>query len=129
MAYKFNPFSGKLDDAGGGSPGAPGVGVPTGGTTGQVLAKNSASDYDTVWNSIEASSMEVFTVSAPQAAAKAVTLAQTPVSGSTVVLHGGIGQTPSSDFSVAGTTLSWSALGMDSTPVATGDILIVMYRY
>ena len=38
-----------------GAPGAPGtdgtngVGVPVGGTTGQVLAKNSAADYDTGW--------------------------------------------------------------------------------
>jgi hypothetical protein len=32
-----------------GAPGAPGVGVPVGGTTGQVLAKNSATNYDTEW--------------------------------------------------------------------------------
>jgi hypothetical protein len=32
-----------------GVPGAPGVGVPVGGTTGQVLAKNSATNYDTEW--------------------------------------------------------------------------------
>lgn len=32
-----------------GTDGADGVGVPTGGTTGQVLAKNSNTDYDTEW--------------------------------------------------------------------------------
>lgn len=32
-----------------GSDGADGQGVPTGGSTGQVLKKNSASDFDTVW--------------------------------------------------------------------------------
>jgi len=32
-----------------GTEGAPGVGVPEGGTTGQVLAKASNDDYDTVW--------------------------------------------------------------------------------
>lgn len=32
-----------------GDPGAPGVGVPAGGTTGQVLAKASNADYDTVF--------------------------------------------------------------------------------
>ena len=32
-----------------GSDGADGQGVPTGGTTGQVLKKNSETDYDTVW--------------------------------------------------------------------------------
>lgn len=38
--------------AGGGTPGPPGadgVGVPTGGTAGQVLTKSSATDYDTGW--------------------------------------------------------------------------------
>lgn len=32
-----------------GDPGAPGVGVPAGGSTGQVLAKASPTDYDTQW--------------------------------------------------------------------------------
>ena len=32
-----------------GADGAPGVGVPTGGTAGQVLAKVSGTDYDTEW--------------------------------------------------------------------------------
>lgn len=32
-----------------GATGSPGVGVPTGGSTNQVLAKNSAADYDTKW--------------------------------------------------------------------------------
>ena len=32
-----------------GLPGPTGPGVPTGGTTGQVLSKNSDSDYDTIW--------------------------------------------------------------------------------
>lgn len=32
-----------------GATGATGAGVPVGGTTGQILAKNSASDYDTGW--------------------------------------------------------------------------------
>lgn len=33
-----------------GEPGAPGVGVPSGGAEGQVLAKASATDYDTGWS-------------------------------------------------------------------------------
>lgn len=32
-----------------GSPGATGAGVPTGGSTGQVLAKTSGADYATAW--------------------------------------------------------------------------------
>lgn len=35
-----------------GPAGSPGVGVPTGGTTGQVLAKASATDYDTTWSTV-----------------------------------------------------------------------------
>lgn len=35
-----------------GSDGAPGQGVPTGGTEGQVLVKNSATDYDTSWKTL-----------------------------------------------------------------------------
>ena len=35
-----------------GSQGPAGVGVPVGGSTGEVLAKNSATDYDTIWKSL-----------------------------------------------------------------------------
>lgn len=38
-----------------GATGPAGPGVPTGGTTGQVLKKNSATDYDTVWGTVSAS--------------------------------------------------------------------------
>ena len=38
-----------------GLPGPTGPGVPTGGTTGQVLSKNSDSDYDTIWKTLESS--------------------------------------------------------------------------
>ena len=44
-----------------GLPGATGPGVPTGGTTGQVLSKNSDSDYDTVWKDIESGTSEGLT--------------------------------------------------------------------
>ena len=36
-------------DGANGQNGAPGVGVPTGGSSGQILAKNSGTDYDTKW--------------------------------------------------------------------------------
>lgn len=39
-----------------GPAGENGIGVPTGGTVGQVLSKNSDSDYDTIWKTIESSS-------------------------------------------------------------------------
>lgn len=40
---------GKALNGGGGTQGPAGPGVPTGGKTGQILAKNSAADYDTHW--------------------------------------------------------------------------------
>lgn len=44
---------GKDGTPGGRGPaGLPGVGVPTGGTSGQVLTKDSATDYDTSWQTI-----------------------------------------------------------------------------
>jgi len=42
-----------------GSQGVPGVGVPAGGTTGQVLAKDSDTDYDTGWLALPEESMTV----------------------------------------------------------------------
>jgi len=38
-----------------GAQGPPGQGVPAGGTTGQVLAKNTGTDYDTIWSTVAAS--------------------------------------------------------------------------
>lgn len=43
----FNVMDGEDGDPG--DPGTPGVGVPTGGTIGQVLKKASGTDYDTEW--------------------------------------------------------------------------------
>ncbi len=37
----------------GGTTGAPGQGVPTGGTTNQILAKNTATDYDSSWKTFD----------------------------------------------------------------------------
>lgn len=42
-------ITGSLTAGGAGEQGEPGEGVPTGGTTGQVLAKNSNDDFDTEW--------------------------------------------------------------------------------
>lgn len=50
-----------------GDTGADGQGVPTGGTEGQVLAKNSATDFDTVWKTIESGGLEGFHILKPTA--------------------------------------------------------------
>jgi hypothetical protein len=49
MPYKFNPFTSNFDEVGTGGGGTPGQGVPIGGTIGQVLTKNSSTNYDTYW--------------------------------------------------------------------------------
>lgn len=49
-----------------GAPGAPGVGVPTGGATGQALAKTSATNYATGWASVLATLNNVVTVPVSQ---------------------------------------------------------------
>ncbi len=46
MPYVLNPFTNNFDQVGGGTPGQ---GVPIGGTIGQVLTKNSSTNYDTYW--------------------------------------------------------------------------------
>jgi hypothetical protein len=43
------PVIGEVEGTGGGTAGPPGPGVAPGGTTGQVLSKASAADYDTTW--------------------------------------------------------------------------------
>ena len=50
FAFAFSNLKGAQGPAGqDGADGADGQGVPTGGTAGQVLKKNSNTDYDTVW--------------------------------------------------------------------------------
>jgi hypothetical protein len=98
--FSFNPFTGKFDK----------VGASGGGGGGDVVV------------------VDVITVSAPQAAAKAVTLSATPYSAtSTLVIAGGVAQTPVADFTVSGTTVSWNGLGMDALPIVAGDILVIVY--
>jgi trimeric autotransporter adhesin len=48
-----------------GDTGAPGAGVATGGTAGQVLVKNSSTNYDTVWQSVATSGVSAVTGTAP----------------------------------------------------------------
>jgi hypothetical protein len=71
-------------------------------------------------------------ITAPEAAAKSLTLAYTPVDDAAVVLDViGIGPQDNfatGDFTVSGTTLSWNGLGMDSLPIAAGDIFRIVYE-
>lgn len=71
-------------------------------------------------------------VTAPEAAAKSLTLAFTPLAASDVVLDFiGVGPQDNfatGDFQVSGSTLSWTGLGMDAIPVVAGDIFRIVYE-
>ena len=49
-----------ISDGTNGQDGHDGVGVPSGGTQGQVLIKNSATDYDTIWGNVNVSNKATF---------------------------------------------------------------------
>lgn len=74
--------------------------------------------------------VENITLTAPQAAAKQVTLTFSPISPSQVAVDaiGGGAQFYGDDFTVSGAVLSWSGLGLDGV-LATGDKLRIIYLY
>lgn len=73
---------------------------------------------------------EFITISAPQAAAKSVTLAHTPQTANQTLLDivGGTAQFYGSDYTVSGAVLSWSGLALDGV-LAAGDKIRVSYYY
>lgn len=75
-------------------------------------------------------STEIFTLDAGMISAKQVTLAHTPftVANTHVFIVGGENQVYGDDYTVSGTTLSWSGLGMEPILVA-GMQLVVNYIY
>lgn len=82
-------------DGADGADGSNGVGVPVGGATGQVLAKNSGTDYDTHW--VDAASGSV-----------------TAVSGTAPIISSG-GTTPAISISAATTSAAGSMSAADKT--------------
>lgn len=73
---------------------------------------------------------EFRTLSSIEAAAKSLTLAQTPSIPGEILVDaiGGGAQEWSVDYTVSGAVLSWSGLGLDGI-LATGDKLRVFYHY
>lgn len=102
MAFKFNPFTGKFDQVGA---------AGGGGGAGDVI-------------------VDTIVLDAGMVAAKAVTLSDTPaVPAYTLVsIVGGSVQQFTTDFTVSGTTLSWTGLGMDALPMAVADVLVIAYQ-
>jgi hypothetical protein len=79
MGMKFNPLTGNFDIAGSGEAGptgADGVGVPTAGTTGQVLNKASNTNYDTAWHTLVKGDVGLGSVDNTSDASKPVSTAQ-----------------------------------------------------
>lgn len=77
----------------------------------------------------ETSKVEYRTISVGEAAAKSITLADTPISATKVLLDvKGVGpQFYGDDFTVSGNILSWSGLDLDLLPVVSGDKFRILY--
>ncbi len=73
--------------------------------------------------------IEYRTVTAPEATAKAITLAATPATPSLVVMGvaGAPTQVYGTDFTVSGSTLSWSGTALDGI-LDAGDQLLLQYN-
>lgn len=110
MGVTFNPFIGNFEMT---QPGPQGPQGPQGppGQNGSASAK-----------------VDELTLTATNITNGTVTLSGTPSAPSAVVCFpdGGPAQKYGVDFTVTGTTLSWSGLGLASS-LSAGDILIVSY--
>lgn len=73
--------------------------------------------------------IEYRTLSGPEAAAKQLTLSATPGVASKVLVDalGGSAQEYGVDYTVTGSILSWSGLGLDSIGLSAGDKLRIVY--
>lgn len=73
--------------------------------------------------------IEYRTISVGEAASESLTLSATPVTASKVMLDviGGTSQEYSVDYTVSGTTLSWSGLGLSGS-LTSGDKLRIWYQ-
>ncbi len=78
---------------------------------------------------IEEYKVESFTLTGPQITAGEVTLAETPTTANLTSLdpQDGIPATYGTDFTVSGTTLSWSGLGLDGL-LEVGETIRVEYN-
>lgn len=71
--------------------------------------------------------VDTFTITTLMISQKLLALSYTPAIPAKVVVDaGGIFQTYSSDFIVAGSTLNWNSLGLQSI-LSAGDILVAQY--
>lgn len=73
---------------------------------------------------------ELFVLTPTEITSKQITLANTPTSAGSVMLHpiGGPVQIPGEDFSVTGSSVSWSGKGLDGT-LSPNDRLLIYYQW
>lgn len=74
--------------------------------------------------------IEMRTISAGEATAKALTLVQTPANAGEISLDiiSGTSQFYGADYTVSGSTLSWTGLGLDGL-LAAGDMVVITYVF
>lgn len=97
-------------------------------TTSGLTATDLQAAVDELAAAQEAAKVEYRTISAPEAAAKQLTLAAAPVDVTEVQLGiaGGGTQIVNDDFLVTGSTLSWNGLGLDGI-LSAGDKVCIVY--
>lgn len=109
-----------------------GVGVPPGGDSGYLLAKNSSNDYDTAWINKDEIQIthrrQVVTLSPTNITDKKFTLDFAPLFSETIqfIPDGGIQQRYGVDFTITGNDVSWSGLGLDGF-LESGEQVRVFY--
>ncbi len=109
------------------------VGIPSGGSTGQVLSKSSNTNYAVGWTTVTPSltqSVETFTLSGTDISNAYVTLAHTPATAAKVsaFVRGNTAGVYGVDFTMATAThLSWNTLGFNY--VVSSDVLVADYWY
>lgn len=130
------------------------TGIPVSGVRGKFIFDDGTAAVGKVWTATNVDgsgnwatsaaplfNTEVLTLIAGDITAEAVTLSQTPLTGSITVSFNGVIQTPNKDYSLSGTSLRFGDVAdaglttsdLDPTSGAaaliTGDILVVSYSY
>lgn len=99
----------------------------SGKTTSDLAESGNLYFTDTRARSAQRYKQEVLTLNGTNITNQNVSLAQTPIAESEVVVAGGFVQRRTTDYSISGTTLSFA--GDIAAYAASGDVLIVSYNY
>lgn len=109
-----------------------GAGMPSGGAIGDILAKDSNDDYDTVWINPEdlkyTQRKNNFTLTLSDIVLKKIVLSNAAIfpDGVLFLPDGGITQRYGVDFTVVSNEIRWNGLGLDGF-LEEGDIINIVY--